>query len=424
MSRKRKKIRPIADEAPIQDNSAAKTKRLVIIIIAALVGAALLAGVIFGSVILIRNASYVFYADGVGVSEGVANYLATYFKAKYKAILTEQLSGTGITVTDTPAFWAKPVHEGVKTTYADYLRIYVEDAITDIAAANAIFNMQTSLTYDDKVELAVATEEILTYLAAGDRGVFNEECEKYGFDYNDFYDATEMLYKSMLLRSRLFGIGYEKMNLFSDECREFFSGYNRVRMIFIRTDKMIAYENGEPVIKEDGTYETVDIAKESAEYQNRMADIAKLQGIIDGEYDYALFDELWRKYEKENNAELNGCYLKQGTEFTAELNEKYGKVVSAALSLDEYEWVRVDDSDSEDENSFIGSTFIYRDKNETDAYSKKDEYGYFSDFYALAASEILQAMVDSKESEIEIRDKWGEVDLVAIPYLIGYVADF
>lgn len=424
MSRKRKKSAPIVNTAPVSTKSAEKSKKILLIIISAVLGAAILVGAVFGIVLGVRNASYAAYIDGVGIDEGVANYLAAYFKADYKAILAGQLSGSSVTVTDTPAFWSTKVHPDVETTYADYLRLYVEDAIRNVLAANAIFDMRLTLEYEDRAEIAVATEEILTYWCGGDKSVFNDECEKYGFDYNDFKAATEMLYKATMLRTKLFGGAGEKMSLYSDECNEFFGKYKKFKILFIRTDKMIDYIDGEPQLNDDGTYKTVDIVEGTAEYNERMNDIAKLQGIIDGEYDYALFDELWKKYEKENEKQLYGCYLMQDSSYTKKLSEKYSKIVSAAFELEENSFVRVDDKSSDDGNTFIGSTFILREKNSPLAYSLPDEYGYFDDFNSLAASTVMQDMIDEIEGDVELRDRWKNISLVDIPYLETFVADF
>ena len=351
MARKRKK-QSSAQPAPVAVSSADKTKKAVIIVISALVGLALLIGVGFGIAFGVLNASYAVVVDGVGITEGVANYLAAYFKADYKAALQSQLSGSGIVVVDEEKFWSQKIHPDVVSTYGDYLKIYVEDAIKSLASANAIFNLSAKLDYEDRAEIAVATEEILVYHAGGDKSVFNSQCEKYGFDYDDFVAATEMLYQGAMLKSKLFGASGEKMALYPEERREFFSEYKMVKLLFIRTDKKISYINGEAQFNEDGTYKLDEIAEGSGEYQERMSDIEKLQGIIDGEYDYALFDELWQKYEKENNKELYGCYLKENTDFTKTLKKKYDAVVSTALELEDGQIARVNDSSSDDNNSF------------------------------------------------------------------------
>ena len=423
MARKRKKQRPQEVESNVI-SSKDKTKRIVIITVSALVGLAILIGAVLGIVLAVQNASYAVVKDGVGITEGVANYLAAYFKSDYKALLQKQLQGTGVTVTDTEAFWSQKIHPDVATTYGDYLKLYVEDAVKSLVCANVIFNASAKLDYEDRAEIAVATEEILNYHADGKKDVFNAECEKYGFNYDDFVTASELLYKGAMLKSKLFGASSEKVTLYTDECTEFFSDYRRVKLLYIRTDKKISYINGEAQLNEDGTYKLDDIEPGSGEYQERMNDIEKLQGIIDGEYDYALFDELWQKYEKENNKELYGCYLYEESKFTQTLGNKYKSVVDTALSLNSNEIARVDDSSSDDNNSFIGSVFVYCVPNESGAYSKTDDYGYFEDFKSLAASGIIETMIEESQRSVELRDKWNALDIINIPYLMTFIAEF
>ena len=420
MSRKIKKQKqPESTASQRQSDSGKKTRRLVIIIVSALVGAAIILGIVLGIVLAVRNASYVMYVDGVGIDEGVTNYLASYYKAKYKAILADSL-GAGGNVVDTKAFWSQKVHPDVATTYADYLRIYVETNIKYVVIANSIFDSGAKLDYEDRAEIAVATQEILNYRHSGDVDTFNEEAAKYGFDFDDFVTATEMLYKSNFAITKLFGSNGEGIASDTAFCEEFYSGYARVSFLFIRTENTYVYDDeGNPVIGDDNKYTTRELSAD--ERAERLADIEKLQGIIDGKYELALYEDIWLKYQKENNVELYDCYLTDGSAFETELSAKYSAFTDAALGLEVYELGRVDDSSSDDGNSFIGSGFIYRNECEESAYLGKDEYGYFDDFYALVANKRFSEMVESLESELEIRDKWSLVDLVSLPYNDTYI---
>ncbi len=420
MSRKIKKQKqPESAALQKESDSGKKTRRLVIIIVSALVGAAIILGIVLGIVLAVRNASYVMYVDGVGIDEGVTNYLASYYKAKYKAILADSLGASG-NVADTKAFWSQKVHPDVTTTYADYLRIYVETNIKYVVIANSIFDSGAKLDYEDRAEIAVATQEILNYRHSGDVDTFNEEAAKYGFDFDDFVTATEMLYKTNFVITKLFGSNGEGIASDTAFCEEFYSRYARVSFLFIRTENTYVYdEEGNPVIGDDNKYTTRELS--SDERAERLADIEKLQGIIDGKYELALYEDIWLKYQKENNVELYDCYITDGSAFETELSAKYSAFTDAAFGLEVYELGRVDDSSSDDGNSFIGSGFIYRNECEESAYLGKDEYGYFDDFYALVANKRFLEMVEALESELEIRDKWSLVDLVSLPYNDTYI---
>jgi hypothetical protein len=61
---------------------------------------------------------------------------------------------------------------------------------------------------------------------------------------------------------------------------------------------------------------------------------------------------------------------------------------------------------------------------EAGAYSKTDAYGFFSDFYALAARREYQNMINAYADKVEVRDVWADFEPALIPYNYDYVARF
>ena len=59
------------------------TQRISAIVIAALLATVIVLGAVLGIVIGVRNSKYVMFYEGVGVNEGVVNYLSSYYKNLY-----------------------------------------------------------------------------------------------------------------------------------------------------------------------------------------------------------------------------------------------------------------------------------------------------------------------------------------------------
>ena len=175
--------------------SAQKTRRTVIIIISVIVGLAITVGAVLGIITAAKNSSYLMKLDNVGITPGVASYLSSYFKALYM----QNLAASGADVSDTPSFWNKKVFK--ENTYGDYLAYETEEYIKELIASNAIFDKHTSLTSEDRDEIDLAIKEILVYRADGQKAQFNQDVKNMDFDYKDFQSATEMLYKSYVVKT-------------------------------------------------------------------------------------------------------------------------------------------------------------------------------------------------------------------------------
>ena len=269
--------------------------------------------------------------------------------------------------------------------------------------------------------LAVGTPSIIGHEFVGRlEDCDPEEAAKYGFDFDDFEKATEMLYKRSYLGVTLFGYDGEGIASDSVYCDSFYSNYVRASFLFIRTENTYTYDaDGKKITGSDGKYVTRPLDDE--EKAERAADIEKLQGIIDGKYELALFDDLWVKYAEENNEELYDCYFTDGSSLRQDLASKYSAAVNAAESADPLSLTRVNDDKSDDGNSFIGSCFIYRFELEEGKYKETDDDGYFDDFYSLAATKKLRELITEVTERVEIRDAFANINPITLPYNSTYV---
>ena len=414
-------------------SGAALTKRIVIITASVLVGIGVILGAVLGIISAVKKASYVMSLEDFGIDAPVACYFSSIFKSMYM----QSLASSGVNVSDTPEFWSKKVFR--ENTYADYLAYETEQYIRQIVAANVIFDKYTSLTDADKREIELATKEILVYKSEGDVSKFNEATKEMGFNYKDFKRATEIIYKAYSVKNRIFGDNGEKMSSFPEELSAYYSGYTRVKLIFIRTqDTFILDEDGKRV-KDDNGNDALR-ALTDAEKAERLEYIQKLDDCIAGlnngtvapEYYDALAAEIYGKFKENIDTTLSsGYYFVSGSEFTTEFSEAFADVVTKAAELEissayvtEYGSIMADDDEKKD-NAFVGRCYIYRVEKEDKAYEGKDQNGFFSDFYKLAATSLYQKMISNYLKEVEIKeDKWAEIDPVSIPYNTNYVAKF
>ncbi len=418
--------KPPVKSAPSPEESEKKTKRIIIIFVSAFLAAALLFGIIFGSVLIARNASYAVKLKSVGMTEGVLNYFVTELKYEY----IKKLRDSKIDVTDTEAFWASKYvsAELSKSTHGDYLKLYVEDKVKSILAANLIFDKYSKLTADDKNNIAITVDEILTYRAGGSKEQFNEDTEQYGFDYNDFKKGIEMIYKANVAASRVFGKTGDNVRSFPEFCDEFFmgsedyEGYSRFKIVFVRTEDTFEVDkNGNRVKDDKGNDKLRPLTDEEKAERNNYISLLEscIKGFEDKTVDPDLFDDTAQRVYKYNDnitEEYIDYYLHKSSEFVAGFSEKFSEVIDAAfgLSVGKVTSVEYGSSDSDEEGgSFVGRVYIYRVETDEGAYEKTDKAGFFSDFNVLAASALYTRWAGDYAEETELRSKWEEIDIIA-----------
>lgn len=425
-------------KAPVETAGVNHTKRIVITFVSVLLAAVMLFGMIIGIVSCSNRAGHAVRLENIGMSEGVANYFVTEFKADY----ITKLKKAGVNVIDNAAFWASPYInvESSKSTQGDYLKLYVENSIRTVLANTYIFDKYSSLTSDDKNNIAIAVNEMLTYRAGGSKEEFNTQTEQYGFDYSDFKKGIEMLYKSSVAATRIFGKNGENAVNFPEFCDEFFmgsdklEGYTRAKIVFIRTEDTFVFdENGKKKQDENGNDIMRDLTAE--EIEQRQAHIKRFESCIEGFKENAatpiakeVFDEEAAKVYKynENLTETyTDYYLLSGSAFTTEFGEKFPEVVEKAMSLQIGEVGAVEYGSSmaegdDDTGSFVGRVYIYRVETDEGAYQRTDGVGFFSDFNSLAASALYSRWSGEYAAQVALLSKWENIDILSHKYTTNY----
>ena len=415
------------------EEAAKRTKKIVIIFVSAFLSAVLLLGIILGSVAIARNASYAVKLESVGMTEGVVNYFVTEFKAEY----IKTLNQSGTVVTDNEAFWNSPYLSGnVSTsTKGDYLKLYVENSIKSLISANLIFDKYSKLSKDDKNNIAIAVNEILTYRAGGSKEQFDANAEQYGFDYKDFKKGIEMLYKANVAASRVFGSDGANVRSFPEFCDEFFTGsdkltgYTRAKIVFVRTQDTFVYnDKGEREKDEKGNDKLRDLTEEEREEREGYIQLLEscIKGFEDGSVSKDLFDEVAQKvykYKDNLTEEYLDYYLYSGSSFTEEFSKEFPEVIKKAFSLGVGEVGAVEYGSTvaeDEETSFVGRVYIYRVATDEGAYKRTDKVGFFEDFNIRAASALYSRMLNESSAEVELRKKWERIDIINHKYTSDY----
>lgn len=416
--------------------SAAKTRRLVIIFVSAVLSIVLLLGAVLGTVAIVRNASYAVRLESVGMTEGVANYFVTLLKADY-------LRRTN--AVDTPEFWASPyINAEVSTsTHGDYLNRYVEENIKKILADNYLFDKYLWLSGSEKDDIAMTANEMLYSLASNSKQKFNDIAAQYGFDYDDFKKAVEMLYKSSAVANGIFGSNGQSLVGLTDYCDEFFMGsedfvgYTRAKIVFIRTEDTFKLdENGNRITESrtdaDGKAITVDVTRpltdeEKAARQSHINVFeACIEGFANDTVPKSTFDEEAEKvyaYGENEKEGKDGYYFNANSAFTREFSEVYSEVVdkAAALSVGSVGVVEytAQSEGFDKRNGFVGKVYIYRVENEDKAYENVTS-PFFADFYKIASYYLTLRMANDNMEKAEFGSKWQNINVLTHKYTFDY----
>ena len=417
MSRKiKKKVTGVAvATAPINPKKIdERTKKSIIVVISAFLAFIILVGAVVGTVIAVREASYVISYKGVGIDEGTATYLTSYFKN----LFMKSYAQSGNAAEDNEEFWNKKVLED--TTLGEYLRIETEKYLKEIVAANYLFDKYLKLTADEKRDIELAAEEKLDYLADNSVEKFNEMTAGYGFDYDDFKKGTELLYKFWFASEKLFGSSGENLVEFPDEIEEFYKSYSHVKLLFVRTESdFLLDENGNRVLDDAGNEATVELS--AAEKADRLQTVDYIKGVVAkinaGTADVSVFDQLMRDYDGgDRDSHTKGYYFNKNASYTKSFAKEFEKIVNLSYELEIGEIGYTDCS--------VGVCFIYRIPREDGAYLDTSNDWCFSDFFSNGSNEMFAKMVQEIAEDVELRDKWSNIIPSSIPYQSDYVPRF
>jgi len=389
-------------------------RKVAIIFIAVFLSLVLLFGAIVGVILIVRNANAALSFSGTTVSKGVASYLAATFKTEFIAYL----SSGGVYAYDDPEFWAEESDDGL--TYGDILKSETENYIKNVLVSSYLFDRYSTLSASDKESINKGAEEVLAYKADGNRAKFDELAAPMGFNYDDFKEATTIVYKAERAMTVMYGNGGEilKGADYYDECDEYFENYSHVKLLFIRTeDEIIRDDNGNFMY--DGENNLLTRTLEESEKATRNKHVGQLRDAIealknntDGQITADFFENYFEYYSYYPQYEELGFYLADSSSFTSSFRKTYPTVVDKALSMSVGEFSEVE---------FDGGVcFIYKYPNTEYDYMRGSTNmfleAFFEDFYIDTATYLQKKVLDEYRDEVVVNELFYEIDIINLPY--------
>lgn len=390
------KTRKAAKNDADQLSGAEASKRKLIIFTSIFLGLVLLFGIIFGVIAIVRNVRSVMIYKGVTIDKGVANYLVMMGKYNYMVSLARQ----GIPNSDTPQFWNSRAADG--RTYGDILKAEVELYIKKVMVGVHLFDQYATLSAQDEKAIENTALAVLTNYG-GDKSKMDKDSAELGFDFDDIYLATEMIYKYKMAKDVIFGEDAYvlKAGGYEDMCNEFFGTYTHAKLLFIRN------KNTEDMTEDNQEWLTdEEIEEANAEIENVRALINGNTGAV-----WDSFNQYISKWsQKDEMNVVGGYYFSPTSSDTAGLMNAYPGLVEAVYDTELNTFREVETP--------WGVCFIYRDTPANGAYQFPSLERFFSDFYTDAANYIYHSELTSYSAEVKVKKKFYDINIIDMPYNI------
>ena len=395
-------------------------RNTLVIFIAVFLMLALVLGGTLGIITSVKNAKSVVSYEGITMNKQVASFFISRFKVEY----ISALRSSGVNASDTEAFWASRDDTGA--TYGSKFTTLAVQYLKEIVATAYLFDRYSGLKKEDKEIIRNTCRDVLEYQAAGNEDTFNGMAAAYGFDYDSFCDAVELLYKSSSSFSAIYGA--DGTGIYGDNasCEKYLAEYSHVQLIFVRTEQKLVKDD-------EGKSVAVDLTDaEKAEKQALIDTLTKAINAIstgaDGQMTPAMFEIYLDGKYNDGDTSMNptGYYLHEDAETTREFSEAFPEVVKAALEMKNGEFRKVSTTLVDDDNliGMAGVCFIYKYAPASGAYKTPSLETWFSDFYSDASEHIFVESVASLISDAETTERLAEIDILAVPKNTALVPRF
>lgn len=405
------------------------TKRAVIISASVILSLVLSLGGVLGITALVKDKNAVVKYGGVTVDRGVASYLAATYKTYYKSTLPG--------AQDTEEYWGERVGE---KTRGELLGESTEEYIRSVVVGAYLFDRYASLSSAERAAIEQATEEVLLDRTGGDTDKFNEKTAPYGFDYDDFCLATELIYKAEGAKSAIYGNGGAALTNVADatvlsQCNLYFEQYSRVKILYIDTKETVVKDSEGKLEIDGGKYTTRYLT--AAEIVARRGDIEEIRRLIEGaktgegdEMSPEYFDLMQDKYNITKAYNESGYYFSESSAFsegfaedTAEyLSGEYAAALYKMLTAATESALTMNEGEYHEIEGDFGICFIYKCKKEEGAFLSPSYGAFFHDFFSDAADYLYNKSAEALFDGVEVREKYQEIDPVKIPYNYEYIA--
>ncbi len=394
-------------------NEAKKKNRFLIIFVSVFVSAVLILGVTLGAVAIIKDGNSTVSFRGTRMDKKVAVYFTSVFKKDFKTALSTTVSG----VEDSPGFWNSISETG--ETYLEVLSAGAEEYLKRIAVLNYLYDRYASLSSKDKAIIENAVLETLKNYG-GSVSEFNEAASVYGFDYNAYKSAVEMIYKAVSIETLICGDGGSKLKSSSEENvlalkNKLLAEYSHVKLLYISTDRTFVLDENGNRVSEGGEYKIKEL--NPSERAERLDEIEKIREAIsaigtDGAqmgpdmFDYYMKSGLYAGMLETRD---HGYYFLKGSSYTDAFYKDNAEIVDKSFEMNVGEFAEV--------AAEGGVCFIYKmPTSETDLSVSALE-AYFIDFYDALSVRFINEQVSLFTPEVKIKEElFGEIDLIILPY--------
>ncbi len=384
--------------------------KLWIILVSVFAAAILIFGAVMGIIIAVTNANAVFSYNGINLSRGVTNYIASVYKYEYLS----RLNKNGISATDTEGFWNSVSPDG--KPYAVHLENGAEQYIREFLCAVSLYDNYGRLTSEERSKLNNACNEVLVYKAGGSVDRFNTLASVSGFDYSDFKTATTLMYKASKAQDLIYGADGKNMLNIPTRCEHYLNlAYSHVQLLFIRTENKMVTDT-------EGNVEFIDLTDEEKEERQNI--ISYLDSMIlarEEGADTYITPEMFSIYQRDHgegdaSKRETGYYFSRNSEYAQEFSEAYETVVDASIKMDLFTYKKVKTNE--------GVCFIYKYENEDRAYVNPLLADFFTDFYQDGANYNFSEQLTVLSEEVTVKDKFKEISLVSLPLNYDLIAVF
>lgn len=401
-----------------------KQHKLPLMIVGGVLAVAILLVGIFGTVSAVRSSRAVYTYRGESVDKGEYAYFASVVK---RSFLIEYADVSG--VSDTAFFFGRTDPESGKT-YGELYLAMLDEYVRSLLVASYLYDRSIGMTSKDRRAVRDAADAILYDRTGGDEEAFNDACSVFGFTYDDFCSAAELIYKSRRLRSVISGVSGEGIASMPEVCDEFFkTQYTRVRLLFLRTETVFLYDESGKRIPEEGTGKDATRTLTEAEREERLSDVAilkeayeKYQTGDNGQMNEIMLEGYLEKYARDDSAERaeSGYYLAKGEGFVRELSSILPDIVNKALQMEMNSFEIVECTEGE----FVGLCVLWKLPLAEGAYADATLSEMFSSFLDGAASYYYLSEMSEFLPLVEEGARFGEISPLEIPYNYYYTISF
>lgn len=376
-------------------------RRWLVVAVAIFVAAVLLFGIVFGTIVTVRQSRAVLSYRGTTVDREMYAYFAATLKSKYLAVFD-------VSYSEADRFFDTDAGDGL--THGEAFAALCENYVREVLVGAALYDRFAVVSDAATAVIRRTQGDVLKNF--GSQSEFNARAAQYGFDYDAFCRASVLLYKAWSAADVQYGVDGSKMKTDAGACQDFLQeNYAHVKLLFIRTEsKFLLDENGERVT-EGNMDQTVPLTEQ--ERAQREEIVTALRRAIEqdnAEVAYFTYNDYLSRYDDgEAKYRTSGYYfsIDPMSAYTGEFSAEFPTVVATACTMAVGSYAEVDTS--------IGKCFLYRYPVAEGAYADANLSEMFEDFYGYAATALHAETLRALSGGVQKHAAFDRSDLHGYP---------